>query len=151
MDRPTGVTIVAVLNFVAAAGCLLVALGALKAGFVFLLASAGWGGEWGAGTFFLIGSAGLFAGTISLFLGRGIWNLRNRSRQIQIAVLALLLLFEFLAIFAAVKRFSVVSAVFRSAIFGTEAWMLIYLLTPGVREAFGAIPRRIRETSPYDD
>lgn len=151
MDRPVGVTIVALLNFVVAAVCMLIALGGLKAGVVFLLASAGWGGEWGAGTFLLIGGSCLLVGLAALFLGRGLWNLRNRSRQIEIVLLALLVAFELLAIFAAARRFALASTVFRTIILSVEVWMLIYLLTPRVREAFGAIPRRIRETSPYDD
>lgn len=151
MDRPVGVTIVALLNFVVGAVCLLIALGGLKAGFVFLLASAGWGGDWGAGTFLLIGGGCLVIGLCALFLGRGLWNLRNRSRQIEIAVLTIFALFELLAILAAARRVALVSASLRTIIFSVEAWMLIYLLTPSVREAFGAIPRRIRETSPYDD
>ena len=150
MDRPFGVTIIAFLNFVVAVVCLSMSVGGFNAGFVFLLASSGLGGQFGAGTFLLIGGVSLLLGLVSLALGMGLWKLRNRSRQAQIGLLALLSTFEFIVILGALMRSAILSAVFHSLILGVEVWILIYLFTPAIREAFGAAPRRVEDSSPYD-
>lgn len=150
MDRPFGITLVALLNFAIAGVCLLVAVGGLNAGIVYFLASLGLGGQFGAGTFLLIGGAGLVVGLVSMTLGIGLWKVRNRIRQLQITLLFLLAGFELVAILGAMMRSSFGLAVFRSLILGVEIWILIYLFTPRVKRAFGAAPHRTPQSSPYD-
>lgn len=136
MDRPLGVTLLALMNWAVSAVCLLAGMGALSAGFLFLITSAGRSGLFGWGSFLLIGGACLALGVFSLKVGIGLWRLRNRSRQMQIALLVLFSVFELFAIFGALMHSAFGVAILRSLFLGIELWILIYLFKPNVKVVF---------------
>jgi hypothetical protein len=139
MVRPTGVTVLAVLDFIGAAFCVLAGLGMmLGGGFIASMLSQQQGGS--AGLMAAIGAAAgvifLVIAAVAILLGWGLLKLKEWARIITIvlaglgALGALIALATVFAHFAAVAMFVVLC---RLAINGLIIW---YLLQPHVRAAF---------------
>lgn len=140
MERPTGVTVLAVLDFIGSACLVLVAIIFLVgAGFAgSMLHNQSSGGAMmlaGLGTlgavFFFIGA--LVAGA----LGFGLWNLMNWARWITIFFAALGILGAFAGFAMGMGHHAFgwgMALLFRLAINGIIIW---YLFQPNVRRAFG--------------
>lgn len=138
MGRPTGVTVIAVLDFIGAGFCVLGGI-ALLVGASFLGAalSQGQGGNAAAGGFMaMLGGAAsivfLIIGAIVGLIGWGMWTLKSWARIVQIILAALGLLgaLSLLLHFSGVILFGFL---LRVAINGLIIW---YLLKPEVAAAF---------------
>ena len=138
MQRPSGVTVIAVLDFIGAAGCL---IGALAFGTITSMVAAngggnspfarlaGVGGAVGAATF-------LFLAALSIVIGVGLLKLRNWARLVSIFFAALgvvLIVMGFMTTLAHVNAFFIVLDIVPLAIDGWIAW---YLLSARVKQAF---------------
>lgn len=138
MGRPTGVSIIAVLDFIGAGICVLFGIAALLgAGFLGAFMSQAQGGNASAGGFMaVLGGAisivFIIIGAISGLVGWGMWTLKGWARIVQIIFAALGLL----GALSALLHFSgamLVGFVIRIAINGLIIW---YLVKPEVAAAF---------------
>lgn len=142
MGRPTGVTVIAVLDFIGAGIAVLAALGMmLGGGFVASMISQQQGA--GAGVLAAIGAAAgiafLFGAAIAILLGWGLLKLKEWARIITIVLAglgALGALFAVLTHFFAIGMFG---ALCRLVINGLIIW---YLLQPHVKAAFQGVQAR---------
>jgi hypothetical protein len=142
MARPTGVTILAVLSFIAAA------LTLLGAGVMFLVGSsaglaamAGRGGGMGGP----LAAMGAFAGVACLILavlylinGVGLWKLRGWGRLLTIVLLVIGVVFEVMGIVRALAPMHVGFIVWELIMIAIDVWILTYMFKPHVKQAFGA-------------
>lgn len=138
MGRPTGVTVIAVLDFIGAGFCVLGGI-AILVGASFLGAALGQaqGGNAAAGGFMaMLGGALsivlIIIGAIGALIGWGMWTLKSWARIVQIifAVLGLLGALSLLLHFSGAMLFAFL---IRVAINGLIIW---YLLKPEVAAAF---------------
>jgi hypothetical protein len=140
MERPTGVTILAVLYFLGAAVLGLVGLGFIVGGSA-LAAMAKSGGP-GAAIFAAGGAiVGLFflvIAAVDLALGIGFIKLQNWARVIAIVFTAIGLLFGLFGLLNVVMHMMVFQMVFQLLVLGLEVWIVTYLFKPEVKQAFGA-------------
>lgn len=144
MERPTGITTLAVLNFIGAA---LTALGAVvfMVGFG-MMGAAGKAAEpsGGASSLMLLGGLGAVGAVIFLFcaafgvaIGYGLWTLRNWARVIQIICIGLGLLGCLLGVLTSLVGFHIVNLVLNAGFGALYVWILWYLFQPHVKQAFG--------------
>ncbi len=145
MERPTGVTVISVLNFIGAACYLLAALAMFLGGAMIaqMAGSASSGG--GSGMQALIAGLGAFLGVfllvgagLCLLVGIGLWKLANWARILQIVLLALGLVLGVFGLLGAVTNFHAGPVVWQLIVLAIQAWILIYLFKPHVKQAFGA-------------
>ena len=143
MNRPVGVTVIAVLEFLGAAFCLLLGLGAMLGG-GFLAAimsqSGAQGGAAGAG---ILGALGAAVGVVLLvfaalyiLVGWGMLKLKAWARIVTMILAGLGILgalFGLLTIFTHFLVIGLFWLLVRVAIFG---WILWYCLQPNVSAAF---------------
>ncbi|MGH9777661.1 MAG: hypothetical protein ACRD5I_04550 [Candidatus Acidiferrales bacterium] len=142
MDRPTGVTILAILEFLGAG--LFILLGLLfLVGFSLLGGAAGQAGE-GSGMAVLMG-LGAVAGVVFLALaliplaiGIGLWKLKNWARILVIVFSILGVLSNLAGAAIPLMTGDPVSAVSSVIGLGVNGLILWYMFQPHVREAFGA-------------
>jgi len=144
MERPTGITIIAMLSFIEALWCVLVTLssfwgvglevaGAKAAsagtrGIMALLMS--WGG--------VIGVVMLVSGVIAVVVGVGLLKLRNWSRILTIILTALsLVLLAASLLLTLLLHFVLLASIFDLVYAGICVWILWYMFRPHVRQAFG--------------
>lgn len=138
MERPTGVTILAVLSFIGAGLTVILALGAMAGGALLTAmmpslptALVGAGAILVAGVCFLL--AALYAVT-----GYGLLKLKNWARILTMVLIALGLLSAGLGVLSALAHFSIVLLVRQLIVVAIDVWILLYLLKPHVKQAFGA-------------
>ncbi len=142
MERPTGVTVLAVLNFLGAG------LYALLAVLFFLIgaggAASGMMSEMGGGAAaFLLGLGAavgvilLIFAAIGLAIGIGMWKLRNWARIVTIVLVGLSLLLGVLGLLGSLIAFELVSLIFQAIFVALYAWIIWYLFQPHVKQAFG--------------
>jgi hypothetical protein len=140
MQRPVGVTILAVLAFVAAGGLVLMALLSLLGGaLVSSLGARGVGMMAGLGAaviavFFLI------LAVVEVVVGIGLWKLRNWARIVTIVLCGLSFLGAVLSILNPfhIHVFFFLFLVRRLIYAAIYAWILWYLFQPSVKQSFGA-------------
>ena len=139
MGRPVGVTILAILNFIGAAFCLLGGIVMiLGGGFIATMMSQQSAGVSGilAG---LGAAAGVFiiiCGGLAAAVGFGLWKLKGWARVVSIVlygISAALQLLGLLGSLAHFNAFAVIWSVFWVAI---DALIIWYLLKPEVKAAF---------------
>jgi hypothetical protein len=142
MERPTGVTILAVLEFLGAGLFALIGL-LLLVGFGLLGGAAGQAGESG-GMAFLMG-LGAVAGVLFLVLaliplvvGIGLWKLKNWARILVIVFSILGVLSNLAGAVVPLMVGEPVSAVSSIIGLGVNGLILWYMFQPHVKEAFGA-------------
>lgn len=146
MGRPTGVTIIAVLDFIGAGFCVLAGLGMmLGGGFIASMMSQQEGGA-GAGLLGAIGAAAgvffLVLAAVAVLLGWGLWKLKEWARIVTIVFAATGAVFALIGMFAVLGHFAAVGIVvglIRLAINGLIIW---YLLQPHVKAAFQGVQAR---------
>jgi len=134
MPRPTGVTVLAIVNWIIACGLIMLAAG-FFVGFQFLSTM----GVLGMPTA-LISAIGTFGGIVFLlfaaveaFVGYGLWNLQEWARVVEIALFAIHLLFSIPRLLFPHMAVFLLPRLVRMAIDGLVIW---YLLQPQVRAAF---------------
>ena len=140
MERPTGVTIIAVLYFLGAA-CL-VLLGILSIVGGSLLSGLPHGGGPASALFAMggvvIGAILLVLGVLDLAIGIGFIKLQNWARVIAIILTGIGVLFGLLGLVTVLAHFMMFALVFRLIVLAIEIWILVYLFKPHVKQAFGA-------------
>ncbi len=142
MERPVGVTILAVLEFISAGFFILLGLLLLVGGGV--LGALGGGGE-ASGYMAAVAAMGAVAGVVVLILsviplaiGIGLWKLRNWARIVAIVFSGLGVLSNLLGVIGGVtagEMFSLSSSVIG---LGINILVLWYMFQPHVKQAFGA-------------
>jgi hypothetical protein len=140
MARPTGVTVLAVLGFICGAFMLLASLGMFLMGSAGMLAASRQGGALGGplaifGAF--AGVAFLIFAALYVVCGVGLLKLANWARILTIVLVALGLVFSAFGAFGAMVAFHMGSAIFDLVILAIDAWILLYLFKPHVKQAFG--------------
>ncbi|HLW81850.1 MAG TPA: hypothetical protein VKS20_07405 [Candidatus Acidoferrales bacterium] len=139
MERPTGVTILAVLSFLGA-GLLL-----LGACVMFLMGAAGLAGMAGGhGIGGPLAALGAFAGVACLILavlyvvnGVGLLKLRGWGRLLTIILVGLGVIFGVLGLFRQLVGMHIVLLVWQLIILAIDVWILVYMFKPHVKAAFG--------------
>ncbi len=142
MERPTGVTILAILNFLGAG------LYALLAVLFFFIgaggAASGMMSEMGgAAAAFLLGLGAaigvilLIFAAIGLAIGIGMWKLRNWARIVTIVLVGLSLLLGVIGLLGSLISFELGSLIFQAIFVALYAWIIWYLFQPHVKQAFG--------------
>ena len=139
MERPTGVTILAILAFIGA-GCLV--LGCL----LFLLGGAMMSSMSAFPRFGMMAGMGsailgvIFLGLAALYLviGLGLWKLHDWARILTIVLAGLGLLVNGFAILGPLMTFHIIFVIWRAIILGLDVWVIVYLFQPHVKRAFGA-------------
>ena len=137
MNRPTGITTLAVWFFVGALMCAVVALlffGGLGvkvtgvgAGGMGVLTGLGTGG----GVVFLIFSA------IDVVVGVGLWKLCSWARTMTIILVALALLLAATRLLTSLLHFNLFVLAFQLIFVGVYILILWYMFQPHVKQAFG--------------
>ena len=140
MQRPTGVTILAVLCFIGTVLALLAALGSF---FVGGIGMTGMGGQATgmAGTMAMFGA---FAGVVMLTLavlylliGLGLWKLRSWGRMLAIIVVAVGMVAALAGLVKSFMPLHVGGVVWELIVIAIDVWILWYLFRPHVKQAFG--------------
>jgi hypothetical protein len=142
MQRPKGVTILAVLAFIGAGFLVLAALGFMF-GAAFMSRFAASGGTPAGGGFLLgLGAvAGIFFlcfAALYAVTGIGLIGLKNWGRILTIILVALGLLSAAFGLLGSLTHFSFGLLIRQVIIAAIDLWILIYLFKPHVKQAFGA-------------
>lgn len=144
MNRPTGVTVIAILYFLSAGLFILLALGLIAGGGLAGLAAGGASAEGMAGLGILAG-AGVVGGVIALCMalipgitGFGLWKLKNWGRIIAIIFAVLGALGQVGGVLMSLMAFEIFSLFFGLVMLGINVWIIMYLMKPHVKAAFGA-------------
>lgn len=141
MQRPTGVTILAVLAFCGAGFLVLGALGALFGGALLSsLSSSGIGMMAGVGAAMIAVFLLIFA-ALDVAIGVGLLKLRNWARVVTIVLIGLGFLgsvFSVFSPFAHMHVFFMQFLIRRLVLAAIYAWILWYLFQPNVKQAFKA-------------
>jgi hypothetical protein len=142
MVRPVGVTILAILNFIGAAFCLLGGIGMiLGGGFIAtMLSQQGQGSAGAAGVLAGLGAAaGVFIiimGGVSALLGFGLWKLKGWARIVSIVLYGISAAFQLLGLLGTLAHFNVFALVWSVFWVAVDAFVIWYLLKPEVKAAF---------------
>lgn len=139
MERPSGVTILSILSFLAAA---LTILGACA---MFLMGAAGIaaasGGRALGGP---LAALGAFAGVALLILaviyavnGVGLWKLLGWARLLTIVLVAIGVIFGVMGLFRAFAPLHAGLVVWQLIWLAIDVWILSYMFKPHVKQAFG--------------
>jgi uncharacterized membrane protein (DUF2068 family) len=140
MQRPTGITILAVLAFLGSALLVVGALFSLLGGMlVSTLGSSRLGMLAGVGAA-LIAAFLLIAAVVDVVVGVGLWKLKNWARIITIVLIGIGLLGSVLSIISPFGHMHVFFFMFlirRMILAAIYAWILWYLFQPNVKQAFG--------------
>jgi hypothetical protein len=137
MNRPTEVTIIAILSFLsgglaALLGCGFLLGGAMIASFGMSLPTSlvGIGVAIFACVFF-----GLAA--LDVITGIGLLNMKNWARILAIVIVGLGLLFAVLGILNGLLHFRIFVTLWEAIIAAIDLWVLTYLFKPEAQQAFG--------------
>lgn len=140
MQRPTGVTILAVLYFLGAtcmglAGLLFIVGGSA-------IAAAAKSGGPGAALFAfggaIVGGFFLVMALVELALGIGFIKLQNWARIISIVLTGIGVLFGILSVMSVAMHMMVFQMGFQVVLLALQIWIVVYLFKPHVKQAFGA-------------
>ena len=140
MERPTGVTILAVLYFLGAAflgicGLLFMVGGSMLSG---LAQSGGPGSALFAAGGAVVGGFFLVLALLELALGIGFIKLQNWARVVAIVLTGIAVLFGALGMFSMLAHVMVFALTTRLITLAIQIWILVYLFKPHVKQAFGA-------------
>jgi hypothetical protein len=140
MERPTGVTILAVLYFIGTAvlglcGLLFIVGGSVLSG---VARNGGPGSALFAAGGAVIGGVFLVCALIDLVLGIGFIKLQNWARVVAIVFTAIGVLFGVLGLVNMVTHMMVFRLAFQLIVLALEIWIVVYLFKPHVKQAFGA-------------
>jgi hypothetical protein len=145
MGRPVGVTILAILDFIGAAFCLLGGIGMiLGGGFIATMMSqqGGQGSAGAAGFFAGLGAvAGVFIiimGGVCALVGFGLWKLKGWARIVSIVLTGISGAFQLLGLLGTLAHFNLFAVVWSLFWIAVDALIIWYLLKPEVKAAFQA-------------
>jgi len=148
MGRPVGVTILAILDFIGAAFCLLGGIGMiLGGGFIATMLSQGQGSAGAAGIFAGLGAAaGVFIiiiGGVFALVGFGLWKLKGWARIVSIVLFAISAVMQLLGLLGSLAHFNVFAVVWSLFWVAVDAFVIWYLLKPDVKAAFPRLARGV--------
>jgi len=140
MERPTGVTILAVLYFIGTAflglcGILFIVGGSMLSG---LAQSGGPGSALLAAGGAVVGAIFLVLALLELAIGIGFIKLQNWARVVAIVFTGIGVLFGVLGMFSLLAHVMVFALMIRFIVLALQIWILVYLFKPHVKQAFGA-------------
>ena len=140
MERPTGVTILAVLYFLGTAllglcGLLFIVGGSMLSS---LAQSGGPGSAIFAMGGAVVGAIFLVLALVDLALGIGFLKLQNWARVVAIVLIGIGVLFGLLGMVSLLLHLVLFTLVFRMIVLAIQIWILVYLFKPHVKQAFGA-------------
>ncbi len=145
MNRPGGVTVIAVLDFIGAAFCILMGiLSIVGAGAGFLGAMGGQGqgtGAAGGVVAMIAGAMTVFAfigAAISALLGWGLWTLKNWARLVTVVLAAIGGVLQLIGLVPSLLHFNPISLLFTLVFLGIDVLIVWYLLRSDVAAAFAA-------------
>jgi hypothetical protein len=136
-----GVTILAILNFIGAAFCVLGGIAMiLGGGFIATMLSQGQGSAGAAGVLAGLGAAaGVFIiiiGGVSALVGFGLWKLKGWARIVSIILYAISAVFQLLGILGTLAHFNMFALMWGAFWIAVDAFVIWYLLKPEVKAAF---------------
>lgn len=145
MGRPTGVTVLAVLDFIGAGFCVLAGLGMLLGGgFMATMMSQQQGAA--AGLLGAIGAAAgvmfLLCAALSALVGWGLLKLKGWARIVTIVLAAIGIAGALLQVFGALAHFNVIAVVWTLCWVAVYGWIIWYMLQPHVKAAFEGVQVR---------
>lgn len=137
MERPAGVTLVAVLAFVSAFFLCFAAFGMFLGGAILssladrpgLGMVAGMGGA-------IVGVVFLGIAVVDLVLGIGLWKLQNWARILTVILVSLGLILNALGLLRSVLHVHVIAFLMQGIVIAIDVWIVVYLLKPHVKQAF---------------
>lgn len=145
-QRPTGVTVISILQFIGGAFCLLGALAMFLGGGAMAAALAGStrseGGALGGGMLALVMGVGgfFFIVMAALWLATaiGMWKLKGWGRWMTIIFTGIAACFGMIGILVSLLHFSLMMLVLRAVFVGLYALIIWYMFTPEVQRSFQA-------------
>jgi hypothetical protein len=147
MNRPTGVTVIAILDFLGAGLSILGGLGLmLGGGFIATLINqqGGQGSAGAAGILAGIGAAvGVFCliiAAIEIVLAVGLLKLKEWARIVTIVLTAIFGALGLLGLLGSFIHFNLFATAIRICILAVQAFIIMYLLKPEVKAAFQQRP-----------
>jgi hypothetical protein len=142
MNRPTGVTVISILYFLGAACMVLLGVLLLVGGGMAGAAMKDSGSTGGMALLATMGVAGAIACFVLALLpgavGWGMWSLKNWARIAALVLAILGLLTNGLGLLGSLLHFEIVTFTIGAIIVGIYIWVVLYLLKPHVKTAFGA-------------
>lgn len=139
MERPSGVTILSILSFIAAALMILAACGMFVLGAAGIAAASGGRAMGGP-----LAALGAFAGVALLILaaiyvvnGVGLWKLLGWGRVLTIMLVAIGVIFAILWLFRSFVPMHPGMIAWQLILLVIDAVILTYMFRPRVRQAFG--------------
>jgi uncharacterized membrane protein (DUF2068 family) len=134
--QPLGIKLIAVLHWLRAAmyiagGLAILGIAHLSGRMISAVANETPLGRWTAGLGNVVGIGVLLFALVWLALGFGIWSTKNWARVVTLAMAGIWLLFGLVA----VAHFLTPLRLLRIAV---DAAIVVYLMLPGVKRAFGA-------------
>jgi len=141
MERPTGVTILAVLYFIGTAILAICGLFFFVLGGSMLSGMAQSGGPWStilAAGGAVVGALFLVFALLQLALGIGFIKLQNWARVVAIVLTGIAVLFGAIGMLSLLAHVMVFALVVRVITLAIQIWILVYLFKPHVKQAFGA-------------
>jgi hypothetical protein len=152
MNRPTGVTVLAVLQFIGAAcfviGALLLMVGGTFVAAMLGNAARGGGGTAMAGMGALIGVVGgvfcLMFAALHGVVGWGMWNLKNWARMVTLVLAGIGALLQVMGMMGSLLHFHIGLMLWHVIWLGVDAVIIWYLLTPEVKAAFEGTQPQLR-------
>lgn len=142
MGRPTGVTILAILDFIGAAFCLLGGIGMILGGgfMATMMSQQGQGGAGAAGIMAGLGAAaGVFIiiiGGVAALVGFGLWKLKGWARIVSIVLAGIGGALQLLGLLGSLAHFNLFAVVWSLFWIAIDALIIWYLLKPEVKAAF---------------
>ena len=138
MNRPTGVTIIAILSFLGAGLLLLLGCGFLLGGA--LVASLGMSLPTSlVGIGVAIAACFFFAlAALDIVTGIGLLNMKNWARIVSIVLVGLGLLFAVLGVLSGLLHSRIFLTFRELCVAALDFWVLSYLFKPEIKKAFGA-------------
>src|SRR2546421_1649861 len=143
MNRPVGVTILAILCFIGTALCVIGGIGVMAGGgFIANLINQS-GGQGSAGAAGLLAGLGAAVGVIILIFGAvyalvgwGLWKLKEWARIVTIVLVAIGALFQALGVFGSLLHFNIFGILWAGFWLAVDVLIIWYLLKPEVKAAF---------------
>lgn len=142
MNRPTGVTIIAILYMIGAALCVVAGiLMFVGGGFMATMMSQQTQGGAGAASFLAglgaaLGVVVLIFGAIDAVVGWGLWSLKQWGRIMAIVLSALGALLQLPGLLRALTHFHIFAVVWVGFWLAVHILIIVYLLKPEVKAAF---------------
>ena len=143
MGRPTGVTVLAILDFIGAACCLLGGIAMiLGGGFIATMMSQQGAGAGGilAGLGAVAGIFIIIMGGIAALLGFGLWKLKEWARIVSIVLAGIGAALQLLGLLGTLAHFNVLAVIWGIFWLAIDALIIWYLLKPEVKAAFQQRP-----------